>query len=340
MELFEELLREDAYSHTVSKIEIIETHLSWVFLTGDFVYKLKKPVRFDFVDFSSLDRRKFFCEEELRCNVNYAPSIYLAVVPIVLTKDGQVRVAPDESEVGEVVEWAVQMRQFDISEQANALLQRDELTMKEIWSFGGRIGLQHIARPAYLELNDPVDQVKENFITMQALDCLESERGRLSVLEEYSLAEFDKHRETLQERHENGFTRECHGDLHLANVVRIHAELCAFDCLEFNEKLRNIDVWEDVAFLFMDLSFRGRDDLAYTFIDGYLNVTGDYSGASLLGLFAIHRAMVRATVSAIRCEQSSCEAITLCDKRAESLAYLKWGEREMNKPVGQLIAAH
>jgi predicted kinase len=147
-------------------------------------------------------------------------------------------------------------------------------------------------------------------------------------------------RAKLDRRIGDGYVRECHGDLHLANVVRLHGNLCAFDCLEFDQKLRNIDVWLDIAFMFMDLSFKARNDLAYIFVDGYLDVTGDYDGGSLLSLFANYRAMVRAKISAIQCEQFSVDSAQYSHKRLTALDYMNWAALNAKKSATYVVITH
>lgn len=287
-------------------VRLIETHLSWVFLTGSFVYKLKKPVHFDFVDFSTLALRKYFCEEEVRCNKAFAPDLYVGVVPVVQRADGRLCVEPQEIHADDVVfEYAVKMHEFDDDMQADHLLERDLLGMDEMRDFGARLARQHAGLPELSAVYDPGAAIRDNFKTLaKSSGVVVAGLGEeLAALEQLTLAELSSNTPLLLQRHKQGFVRECHGDLHLSNIARLDGGLTAFDCLEFDESLRHIDVWCDAGFLFMDCCIRDRVDLAYAFVDGYLDVTGDYAGAHLLRMFANYRSVVRAKIAALRYDQ-------------------------------------
>ena len=340
MDLITELMHEKVYPHAVSAVELIETHLSWILLTGEFAYKVKKPIKLDFVDFSTLSRRKYFCEEEVRCNAKYSDGIYLGVVAIVRNKEGLLQISFDVEGDDNVEEWAVHMRQFDIRQQADALLGTAELTDAEVFRLGSSVGVRHIAQAPAAETEDIAIQIADNFHTIANLSCLHEEAEHLALIRSQTMRLVESNRAKLVRRKRNGYVRECHGDLHLANVVRLHGDLCAFDCLEFDRTLRNIDVWSDIAFMFMDLSFKGRTDLAYIFIDGYLDVTGDYDGGSLLGLFASYRAMIRAKINAIQCEQLLATSVVSSKQRLAALGYLNWAGLNAKKSAAYLIITH
>ena len=294
------LLSAEAYPHAVAEIRLVETHMSWVFLTGDYVYKLKKPVRFAFADFSDAGVRRHLCEEELRLNRQFAPHLYLAVVPIVVDEDCQLRIG-EPGESAQAIEWAVKMRQFDTAMQADNLLRDGQLHAGELRVFGATLARQHAAVAVYEGPYDPAGPMWENFDSIDATGVAPADvlaRLRTELADRLESLE-----QTLIARQSQGFVRECHGDLHLSNMVRLDDGLHGFDCLEFSPELRNIDCICDAAFLIMDCLVRRQPGLAYAFLDGYLNHTGDYRGAALLPMFVAYRSMVRAKVAALRLQQ-------------------------------------
>ena len=333
--LVQSLLRKAAYPHPVNAIRLIETHLSWVFLTGDYVYKVKKPLRYPFVDFSTLALRKHFCEEELRLNQRFNTKLYIDVVPIVARKNKRVFIV-DRAEQDTILDWAVKMRQFDSSAQADMLLANSQLTTKEMQHFGGQLAAQHMVLPRSEAPYDPAAPIKDNFASLKTAQLEHNLQEKLAAIETHANNLLATSRQALQERHLAGFVRECHGDLHLSNIVRLEGELCAFDCLEFNPSLSTIDTTNDLAFLFMDCNVRQRPDLAYAFLDGYLDNSGDYAGAELLTLFASYRSTVRAKVAALRLEQTPADSATL-DKLE---THLTWAYKLAERRVGNIFLMH
>ncbi len=299
-ELIAGLLRPEAWSHAVERVALVETHISWVLLTGEFAYKVKKPVELAFLDFRELERRRFFCEEEVRLNRFWAPELYLDVVPIGM-RDGRPKVGGD----GPAVEYAVRMRQFDQSLRLDKQLEAYQLTGEDMRQVAEEIAVRHQradrAGPARQLLLATKRLMCENFDDLAG----EIPDERLEALRRWTGTSLGVHEATLRERCRSGFYRECHGDLHLGNVVRLASGIKAFDCIEFSEELRRIDVVADYGFLVMDLVARGRTDLAYAFLNRYLEVAGDYDGLTLLRLYVVYRCLVRAKVAAIRRRERS-----------------------------------
>lgn len=290
-----------SYPHPCGIIERVETHISWLFLTGERVYKLKKPVAFGFVDFSTAERREHFCREELRCNRAFAPELYLDVVAVQHDGAGRVRVGPPAADAT-VLEWAVQMRQFDRRRELDRLLEADALEAPVMRRFGETLAGVHAGLPVTHggDVAGRVQQpVLDNFTVLAEQALPDTLLQRLEPLQKASQRAFERYREHFVARLADGFTRECHGDLHLGNLVLMEQGVVAFDCLEFNANLRWIDVQSDAAFLHMDCAVRGRSDLAYAFYDGYLEASADYRGSLLLAFYGAYRAMVRAKVTAL-----------------------------------------
>lgn len=278
-----------AYPHATDAIRIIETHISTVFLTGPFAYKVKKAVTFPFLDFSTLPLRERACQDELRLNRRLAPALYREVVGIG-GPPGEIRVGGEP-----VVEFAVKMTQFPAGATAHELILDDALKAAELESLADRIGQFHESLPP-ASGGEPAASILANLAELEA-EAGEAMRGDLEDVAASLRASLDGLSASLAQRAEAGCVRECHGDLHLGNLVRFDGELIPFDCLEFSLPMRTIDVIDEAAFLFMDLVAHERRDLAYAFLNTYLGVTGDFAGLTLLRLYVAHRALVRAKVA-------------------------------------------
>jgi aminoglycoside phosphotransferase family enzyme/predicted kinase len=293
------------YDHPVRAIELIETHISWVILTGDYVYKIKKPVDLGFLDFSTLEKRRHCCAEELRLNRRLAPDLYLDVVAITGTPQ-RPRLGGD----GTVIEYAVKMAQFPQAAQFDRLLARGALTPVQLDAVAHLVADFHCraevagADTAFGDPETVLQPVEENF--RQVRECIGRDAPALELLatlERWSRQTFAQLHPVLVARKSGGFVRECHGDLHLRNLAWVGDRPLAFDCIEFNPALRWIDVISEVAFLVMDLQDHDRLPLARRYLNGYLERGGDYAGVRMLPFYLAYRAMVRAKVEAIRATQ-------------------------------------
>ena len=338
--LIEALRNPAAYPHpVVAPVRVIETHVSWVLLTGPYAYKLKKPLRLSFLDYSTLERRKGYCEEELRLNHRYARELYLDVVPIGGTED-----APRVGEAhGPAIEYAVRMVQFDTREELDALIETDTLGREEIGQLGAQLGAFHevAARaPSAEPYGSPslVHRVTlDNFAELESLELPRPLPDRLSSLRLRTETLFAAGRETMAGRRNAGWTRECHGDLHCANVVRWRGLLTPFDGIEFDPVLRYVDVVNDIAFLSMDLAVRGRPDLRHALLNAWTESLGDYAGLELLPYYEGYRALVRAKVAGLRARQSADSASLTNDARGCISRYLDWASSRDDRPPAQLV---
>jgi aminoglycoside phosphotransferase family enzyme/predicted kinase len=293
------LLQPDAYPHPVRDIRVIETHISWVLLTGDFAYKLKRPVHYSFIDQRDPERRAFLCAEELRLNRRFAPQLYLGVSRIVATPDG-LRVQDD----GPAVEHAVRMRQFDGDEQLDRLIDSARIDAGELEDFGRDLADIHARLPVadsgpWGTFTSVRAQIHANVAECRQAVCATAAAEEVGAIADVLDSWLPGLAPTIGERLTQHRVRECHGDLHARNLLRHEGRIIAFDCLEFEPAFRWIDVAEEVAFLWMDLAARGRPDLAQAFLSGYLEQGGDYGLCRLLTLYAAHRALVRAKVAAL-----------------------------------------
>ena len=290
-----------AYSHPVTQIEVIETHISWLLLTGDYAYKIKKPICFDFLDFSSLEKRHFYCQEELRLNQRLAPALYLQVVAIT-GDETNAKINGD----GQIIDYAVQMRQFPtenlLSKQNVSTAMIDELAdlIAEFHTQASRI-----SEPAsdYGSLAMIERYSLSNFQNIQPLLNNAEQLQQLNRLQHWCKYELNNKALLIEQRKTQGFIRECHGDLHLGNIVLFHGKVTPFDGIEFNPALHWIDVIDEIAFLVMDLEERGLNHLAYRCLNRYLSQTGDYQGLSVLNYYLVYRALVRAKVALLSWQQ-------------------------------------
>ncbi|WP_235557259.1 bifunctional aminoglycoside phosphotransferase/ATP-binding protein [Methyloglobulus morosus] len=312
--LIKGLFEADAYPHETDAIRLIETHISWVLLTGQYAYKIKKPVNFGFLDFSTLDKRRHYCHEEIRLNRRLAKDWYLDVVPIT----GQ-HEHPKMDGTGIAIDYAIKMRQFPSPQTLRESAESGELKPDEIDQITRIIADFHNAiekaeeQSPYGDSQDIKHWFDENFHHIQPLLDDKQQLSQLEGIAFWGNNEWLRKSALMQQRKQQGFIRECHGDLHLGNMALIGAKVVIFDCIEFNPSLRWIDVISEAAFLVMDLLHLGYDGYAYRFLNRYLQHTGDYQGLALLRYYLTYRALVRAKVTLLRkaqnSETSACEQI-------------------------------
>ncbi|QQS52984.1 MAG: AAA family ATPase [Candidatus Competibacteraceae bacterium] len=299
------LLQPDRYPHPVDAVEHLQTHISHVLLAGDYAYKIKKPLNLGFLDFTSLARRKYYCEQELRLNSRLAPDLYLDCVPI-----GGSAARPVLGAAGEAIEYAVRMRRFPQEALLNRVLATGRLENRHIDALARRLAVFHQA----IATADPAapfgtpERVRgpmlDDFTHTRPLLTDPADLDLLTAVERWTLATTERLWPRLAERKAGGWIRECHGDLHLGNLLLTDTgQVTIFDCIEFNDDLRWIDVINDLAFLLMDLRFRGAGGLAQRLLNTYLEYGGDFAGAALLSYYQVYRAMVRAKINAIQASQ-------------------------------------
>jgi uncharacterized protein len=326
-----------AFPHSVTKLELRETHISWIVLTGPFAYKIKKPVRFPFLDASTLARRRWLCEEELRLNRRFAPDLYVDVVPIT-RNHGKLLIGG----AGQPVEFAVRMHEFEPSQELAARLDRHDVTPDDMRSIGSQVADSH-RRAAVAPAAGPfgtLEKVRvpmlDNFSLLRSHLHGADERGQLEQLAGWTTDALTRLEPDLRARLQSGMVRECHGDLHARNIVRWQQSWLPFDCIEFEPGLRWIDVISDAAFLYMDLVSRHRADLASAFLSRYLEETGDYAGLRLLPLYCAYFALVRAKVDALGMDTATAgERAALEARMAQRLAAAM--RFMIEKPVALII---
>lgn len=288
------------FPHAAQSVRLVETHISWVLLAGRYAYKIKKAVDLGFLNFTNLEDRRFYCSEEVRLNRRLAPKIYLDVVPIGGT--------PGRPEFGAqpAIEYAVRMRRFATSNELDHLLERGKLMPQHMDRLAATLALFHGGLPR-AQADSPFGAAAairaaamQNFEQMLSLLAAQADRDAVTAVKRSTEHAYTACEKYFSRRHAQGYVRECHGDLHLGNVVLIGEQPVPFDGIEFNPALRWIDVMDEVAFLAMDLLHGKRADLAFRFLNAYLEATGDYAGMAVLRFYLAYRAAVRAKVSAIR----------------------------------------
>jgi len=292
----------EAYPYPVDNIEMIQTHASWVFLSGDFAYKFKKPVDFGFMDFSSLAKRKYYCEQELKLNRRLAPDLYLDVLPVY--QHGHVY---DFRAPGKIVDYCLKMYRFRQSGLLDQQLLKDEfdpqwmdLLAEDVACFHHQADINSDA--AFDHASLLINHIQDN-LAIAGEHPLATESADMQTLTAFMNAELTTQQPLLKQRQVELHIRHCHGDLHFRNITLIDGRPTLFDCIEFNDAYRIIDTMNDVAFLVMDCDAHSRPDLGMRFLSRYLEHSGDYEGLALLPLYLFYRASVRGKVACILADE-------------------------------------
>jgi uncharacterized protein len=297
--LIQQMLQPRFYPHAVVEpIDLLQTHISFVLLTGEYVYKLKKPVNFGFLDYSSLEKRRHFCQQELQMNQRGAAEIYLEVLPI--SQQGETFELGSSTNV---VEYTLKMRQFPQENLWTSLFDRGELSERHLEELGRTVARFHAESPTddYIQSFGRADRIKAaidgNYQATKNYIGRVQTQDRFDRTKAYTDRFFEQNSQFFDRRIETGKIRSCHGDLHLKNIATWHGKILLFDCIEFNEPFRLVDVMYDVAFVVMDLDARDRGDLANIFLNTYVEETGDWEGLQVLPLYLCRQAYVRAKVT-------------------------------------------
>ena len=300
--VIEALEQSGAYPERPASIEHLQTHISHLFLTPDYVYKVKKPVDFGFLDFSTFEKRRSFCYEELVLNQRTSPDVYLEVVKIRRGPGG--RIAVDGS--GQVLEHAVKMRRLPAASAMDQLLATDQVSESMARDLGSMVAAFHgkaAATPEISAYGSPegvAQNVIENFDQTEPFVGRTISAGKHQRLKAYSETFLIEQRPLLERRAAEGFVRDCHGDLHAAQVFFTDQGVRIIDCIEFTKRFRYTDVVSDMAFMAMDLDYAERPDLSRVFMESWLEVAQDPDAAALLDFYKVYRACVRGKVEGFR----------------------------------------
>ncbi|MCL2684796.1 MAG: gluconokinase [Candidatus Bathyarchaeota archaeon] len=324
--IVEAMLKPETYPDPVNKIELVQTHISFVFITEKYVYKIKKPVNFGFRDFSTLEKRQIYCRKELQLNRRLCPHIYLDVVPIY--KTDKLHIGGD----GETVEYAVKMLRLPQERLMSELLQKNQITEKTIDEIAAIVAKFHSEAQTSPEINTfgGLEIVKTNWVenfaqTQKYIDQTISQTD-YNLIQQKITDFMDLNSALFESRIADGRVRDCHGDLYSSNIF-VTDPICIFDAIEFNDRFRYSDIASDVAFLAMDLDYQNRNDLSNYFIKQYILYSKDAQLAQMLPFYKCYRAYVRGKVVSFRLDDPN---IVVADKRLavkEASAYFQLAAR-------------
>lgn len=320
-----------AYPHDVDEIEFRHTHISLVALAGAWVYKVKKPVELGFLDFSTLEQRRHFCEEEVRLNRRLCEPIYRGVVPLV-DQNGTLVIDGDPSS-GSVVEYAVKMKRLDPEAFLDAQVRAGRTSAGDIDRVADRLCSFYEERASSPEIAEAgwVDRLRvstnENFEQTKSQIGESISRPAYDALRYYTNRFYDQNEALLHRRRAGGFIVDGHGDLRLEHVHLTDERVCIYDCIEFNERFRRLDVANDVAFLAMDLDFHGRPDLGRRLVDRVSQQLGDPHVTDLIDFYKSYRAYVRGKVEGMRFAEEEVPAVERGQSRTSALRHYQWALR-------------
>lgn len=341
--LVKALMRPGVLPDSTQGVELIETHISWVLLAGSRAWKLKKPLDLGFLDFSTVERRRAACEAELRLNRRTVPELYEAVVPVWFDAQAPRLGAADDEDSTNADDHLVCMRRFDQSALFDARLAAGQLDPPLFDRLARHVADFHdtaaMAQPGggFGDAAAVMAPVRQNFAQIREHVSDAALLAELEGIEAWAEARFRTLAPVFDARLAAGKVRECHGDLHLGNLIVLNGEPRLFDAIEFSAALRWTDVVADVAFLVMDLQVRGRADLASRFLNAWLERSGDYAGLQLLPWYLSYRAMVRAKIAAIRAGQLEGGARSDC--LAECARYLALATAQTQASAPALLIA-
>lgn len=294
------LQQSHTFSHAVGEIELLQTHISYVILAGEYAYKWKKPVNFGFLDFSTLEKRKYYCHQELSLNRRLCPDLYLSVVAI-CDVGGTMQLVDEDKIAGSVIEYGIKMVRMDQRNLMGVLLAEDRVQLKDLDRIvetlvpfyqtaesNARLNEFGTAQGFGVNVHENFEQT-EGFVGGEALSL-----EIFQKIKNFSL-DFLGQESLFQSRIDAGKIRDCHGDLYSANIC-LGDTVQIFDCIEFNERFRYSDIAADIAFLAMDLDFHGRQDLSKYFVNKFVEVSGDTELYHLLPFYCAYRAYVRGKI--------------------------------------------
>lgn len=336
--ILKSLLKPDAYPEPTHSVELLQTHVSWIFLTDKHAYKVKKPVNFGFLNFSTIDRRRFYCNEEVRLNRRLCPDVYEGVVEMREVAGGAAFHGN-----GPVIDYAVKMKRLPAEQMLDNLVNNNQISKSEIQKVARVIADFHRhapTSPAIAGFGQP-DRIMfnwlENFeqmIPFEDTTLSVPEREHIKTWVSSFVAE---NTDLFRRRVDDGFIRECDGDIHLENICMTDDKVCIFDCIEFNERFRYCDTAADVAFLLMDLDFHGRHDLADAAVTTYLETSGDTSMMALIDFYKLYRAFIRGKVESLHFIDSGIDPREQERARKKAIRYFRLArgyiERRRLKPT-------
>jgi aminoglycoside phosphotransferase family enzyme/gluconate kinase len=326
------------YPHAVNNIQLVQTHASLVFLTGEYAYKIKKSVDFGFFDYSTLDKRKHFIETELRLNKKIAPDIYLEIVTI-SDCDGDYILYSSEN----IVEYALKMRQFPQENLFSNLLKADKLSSDRFVELGKIVAQFHSNAQSndYISSFGAVDKIaaafSENYQQSQKYIGIIQTKKQFEATKAYTDVFFTNKKDLFKDRVDRHKIKECHGDLHLKNICLWQDKIRLFDRIEFNESFRFVDTMYDVAFTVMDLEAKEKPEFANAFLNSYLEYSGDWEGLRILPLYLSRQAYVRAKVNSFLLDDPQVDDVEKREARKAASDYYRQAYQYTQAKSGSLI---
>jgi len=317
------LSRPSAYPEPTASVSLLQTHISYLFLTDEHVYKVKKAVDLGFLDFSTLDRRRFFCDEEVRLNRRLCPDLYLGVVEVKESPTGATFTG-----TGNVIDYAVKMKRLPAERMLDTLLAAGEVTDNDMRRIARTIARFHLEaeRGAEIDIYGGMDCIRhnweENFPQIEAVLGTGPLSEDLRLIREWGVAFLESHADLFARRVGEGRIRDCDGDIHLENIC-LADRIYIFDCLEFNNRFRYSDVAADIAFLLMDLDFHRQGPMGKAFLDEYIAATGDRGATGVLDYYKMYRAVVRGKVESIRQRDPQIPADERSEAREKAFRYFR-----------------
>lgn len=333
--LISQMLDPAFYPHPVQEpLQLIQTHVSYVILTGEYAYKIKKPVNFGFLDYSTIEQRRHFCEEELRLNRLGAAELYLDVLPVT---------AAGINGEGEAIEYVVKMRQFPQDTLLMAMFERGELAEEQVVELAKTIARFHAktATSDYIRSFGKVEQVREaidqNYEQTEKYIGIAQTQAQFDGCRDYTDRLFAEHADWFDRRIAQDKIRECHGDIHLNNIAYWKNQLLLFDCIEFNEPFRFVDVMFDIAYIVRDLDSGNRSDLTTLFLNTYLEQTGDWEGLQVLPFYVNRQAYVRAKIVSFLLDDPAVPAADKADAQKTAAKFYQLAWRYCQPKQGKII---
>ncbi len=299
-EMAQALLEPEAYPEAPGKIELVQTQMSFLFLTDDYVYKVKKPVNLGYLDYTTKEKRQFYCQREVELNRRLCPEVYLGVVPI--TRDRSAILVEGR---GEVIEHAVKMRRLPQEAMMDVLLADNRVSPEMITSVAQKLVEFHRKAEtnadisAFGEVDIITQNTEENFSQTKKYISNTLSPEKYQRIKDYTDSFIEENASLFGKRLADGRIRDCHGDLHAAHICFTNG-ICIYDCIEFNDRFRYCDVASEVAFLAMDLDHYGRADLSHIFVDAYVAQSQDNELLELLNFYKCYRAYVRGKVESFK----------------------------------------
>jgi len=321
-QVVEALMKPEAYDEHVKQVELKQTHISFVFLAGKFVYKVKKAVNFGFLDFSTLERRRMFCEKELELNKRLCDDMYLEVVPI--TKSDVIKIGGE----GEAIEYAVKMKRIPEEKIMTRLLEQGKVDKNLVDRMAKIIAEFHQKAGTGKKVGEfgslPMIETnwRENFEQSKEFIGATISGESYSIIHEKVDGFMKTNAALFAKRVAENRIRECHGDIHSGNIF-VADKIYIFDAIEFNERFRHCDVASDVAFLAMDLDFKGSSDLSSFFVEKYVSYSGDRELEKLLGFYKCYRSYVRGEVVGFRLNDPNVGEKEKAEAKKEANAYFR-----------------